>query len=176
MVRLAGFVLLAVLLAGAVAVYLLAGGDGHLRAAGPTDCPADSVTGTLEDEQRAVCTVSNLDRTAASFAVPVVNTGRVGLTVTDIPFEPLDVVGFTPHDVTLTGPEGSAPFAPFTLAPGEQQVLEVSGALPPCEARTEGGATTFRAVAVAVRVLTIPRQVTIELDPAVRLVSEPCLP
>ncbi len=140
-------------------------------------CPEGSTEGRLDVDDRLACTLSNLNSTEATFGVAVKNASRLPVTVRDVPLEPLDLVGFTPQAVSRASEESDLvleDFAPFRLAPGEERLVQIDGELPACEDRTEGGATTFTKLAVSVRVLGIPREGSVTLDPAIRLVSEPC--
>jgi len=167
-------VLALVVVLGGLAIALsgdpVAAGSAHV-------CPEGSTESRLDVDDRQACTLSNLNSTEATFGVAVENTSRLPVTVTDVPLEPLDLVGFTPDEVTRASEESDLvleDFEPFRLAPGEERLVQVHGQLPACEERTEGGATTFTKLAVSVRMLGLPREASVTLDPAIRLVSEPC--
>lgn len=167
-------VLALVALLGGLAVVL--SGD-HVAAGSAHVCPEGSTEGRLDVDDRTVCTLSNRNSTEATFGVAIANTSRLPVTVTDVPLEPLDLVGFTPQAVARASEDSDLvleDFEPFRLSPGEERLVQVDGRLPACEDRTEAGATTFTQLAVSLRVLGIPREASVILDPAVRLVSEPC--
>lgn len=164
-----------VVVAGLVAVVVLAAGamivivtGSELESAGATECPEGSTMGSLDEAgQGRACTVVNTDRREVTFGVTVRNPTRFPLTVVDIPLQPLDSVGFTPERVV----EGSPP---FRLGGGEEHEVRIAGLLPSCEDRDSGGATTITNLAFRVRTLGVSESARVSLDPAVRLVSEPC--
>jgi hypothetical protein len=154
-------------LVAAVALIVLATGSGIERA-GATDCPEGSITSRLGDADGGrACTIVNTDTVDATFGVTIRNPGRLPITVTALPLAPMDLVGFTPEKIVEGAP-------PFRLGHDEEQQVLVQGRLPDCETRSTGGATTFRRLAFLVRTLGITRTQRVELEPAVRLVSEPC--
>lgn len=151
-----------------VAALLLTTTRSGLTRAGDTHCPEDSFTTRLDEETGGrACTVVNTDVREVTFGVTVHNTGRFAVTIVDVPLGPLDLVGFTPEAVV----EGTPP---LRVDSGQRRDLLVRGRLPACESRTTGGATTFTSLALRVRTLGITRGATLPLDPAVRLVAEPC--
>ncbi len=158
---------LVVLLLGA-GLLLATTTTNTLEAAAPTDCPEGSVTGRIDEttDGRA-CTVVNTDTTEVTFGVTVRNSGSLPVQVTELPLAPLDLVGFTPDAVVDGAP-------PFRLGRGEERTVRLQGRLPSCESRSTAGATTFTQLAFRVRTLGVPRQAALDLEPAVRLVSEPC--
>ena len=142
-----------------------------------TVCPEGSVEDQLDADGRQVCTFSNLNGTEVTFGTAVRNDGPLPVTVSDVPLEPLDLVGFTPSEVHVASAEDDRileEFDAFRLAPGAERLVQVVGELPACEDREQGGATTFTDLALRVRVLGIPQDAAVPFEPAIRLVSEPC--
>lgn len=133
-----------------------------------TICPEGSRAGEFDEGgRRGACSVLNTEQRDVTFGVVVRNPGRIPLTVTDVPLDTLFRVGFTPHEVVEGEP-------PFRLEQGDEQRVLVRGELPDCELRTTGGATTYTDLALRIRALGVSRNTSVALDPAVRLVSEPC--
>lgn len=166
-----------------VALFLVAG--GLLVAVTTVDvvrgslsvCPEGSFDDQLEVDGRQVCTFTNLNGTEATFGTSIYNDGPLPITVSEVPMEPLDLVGFTPTEVHVAAAGDDRrleEFESFRLGPGEERLVQVVGELPACEDREEGGATTFTDLALRVRVLGIPQDAAVPIEPAVRLVSEPC--
>ena len=168
---------------GVVVLVLVAGGllvavtTVDMERGSLSVCPEGSVDDQLEVDGRQVCTFTNLNGTEATFGTAIRNNGPLPVTVSEVPLEPLDLVGFTPTAVHVAQADDDRrleEFDSFRLAPDEERLVQVVGELPACEEREEGGATTFTDLALRVRVLGIPQDAAVPIEPAVRLVSEPC--
>lgn len=160
----AGGLTVAVLAAGVVIALTTTTG---IDRADSTICPDGSQMGSLDGAGQRACTVDNTDQRDVTFGVVIRNTRRLPVTITDLPLDRLDRVGFTPHEVVEGRP-------PFRLESGEEREVLVRGRLPACEDRDTGGATTYDELAFQVRTLGVTRDATVSLDPTVRLVSQPC--
>lgn len=159
--------LLAVVILSVGVLLVLATRSGVERV-GETVCPDGSRMGRLDERGASrACTIDNTEQREVEFGAVIRNPGRLPITVTDLPLEPLDRVGFTPDGIVEGAP-------PFRLGPDEEHRVVLRGRLPACETRTSGGATTFTSLPVRISVLGVGRGSRVPLEPAVRLVSAPC--
>lgn len=149
-----------------VGLMLGVSGSSDLERAEATICPDNSWMSDFSGGRQA-CTIVNTDQRDVTFGVVVRNSGPVGVTVTEFPLDTLHGVGFTPHEIMEGKP-------PFRLGRGEEQRIVLRGRLPDCAKRTTGGATTFTDLAFRVRAVGVSRNLSVPLDPTVRLVSERC--
>jgi hypothetical protein len=136
----------------------------------------------MPDEDTLVCAVSNRDTTTVELATSAYNGGLVPVRVTDVRL-PEEIQGVFEVEDVLMWPRNNqrgdvdtdlVPFEPFRLAPGDERMLWVQGALPACEAAPSDRVLLFRVLPVRTSVLGLPRDSEVPLDPAVRVIVERC--
>lgn len=130
----------------------------------------------------AVCVVRNVDTTRATFVAAVRNDGWMaarltGLRLSGVP-DIFDVegVGLAPSEAPLD-PEEAEPLEGSARLPGDStRVVTVTVTLPACGQVERARVVTLSELPLRARVLGLPRDVDVRLDPVLRLQAELCPP
>lgn len=133
-------------------------------------------------DRSAICVVRNVDSTRATFVAAVRNDGPVaarltGLRLSGVPdvFE-VERVAVAPSDAPLA-PERAQPIGDSARLPGNStRALAVTVALPDCGRVERARVVTLADLPLRARVLGLPRDVDVQLDPVLRLQAELCPP
>lgn len=162
-----------------------------LEAGRPTDCPpgTEEVPTTQLDprdyeefgDRAALCAIRNVHETDVVVTASVRNTGPIGVRVTGLRLSGVpgvfhvEALAALPAD-DPTDVAAAEPFTSLRIPGGEERVIAVRLALPHCENVDRARVATFPELPLRGRVLGLPRDVDLALDPVVRLEAEPCPP
>lgn len=150
---------------------------------GPTACPAGSTTAPLDfadfDDERQACTIANTTATRVEFGTAARNTGFLPFSVTEVRLDHLDAGAFAVEGVLMEAEGGetreeAVPFEPFSLGPGDERMLWVTGSMHDCGEARRQRAYTFHHLPLRTRLLGLPRDSEATMDTPVRLVVEVC--
>lgn len=133
-------------------------------------------------DRTAICVVRNVDTTRATLAAAVRNDGPVaarvtGMRLSGVPevFE-VQRVAMAPSEAPLN-PDRAEPIGDSARLPGNSvRVLTVTVALPDCRRVERARVATLADLPLRARVLGLPRDVDVRLDPVLRLQAEFCPP
>lgn len=133
-------------------------------------------------DRTAVCVVRNVDTTRATFVTAVRNDGPLaasltGLRLSGVPdvFD-IEELGVAPLDDPLAA-DRAEPFDGAARVPGDSaRVLTVTVSLPSCRRVESARVATLSELPLRARVLGLPRDVDVRLDPVLRMQAEFCPP
>lgn len=133
-------------------------------------------------DRTAVCVARNVHTTQPTFVAAVRNDGLVaarvtGLRLSGVP-DIFDVerVALAPAEAPLN-PDRAEPIDGSARVPGDStRVLTVTVTLPECQQVERARVATLAELPLRARVLGLPRDVDVRLDPVLRLQAEMCPP
>lgn len=133
-------------------------------------------------DRTAVCVARNVNTTRTTFVAAVRNDGPVGARVTGLRLsgvpDVFDVehIALAPAEAPLD-PDRAETIEGSARLPGDStRVLTVTVALPECRQVERARVATLSELPLRARVLGLPRDVDVRLDPVLRLQAELCPP
>lgn len=131
-------------------------------------------------DRSAICVLRNVDTTRVTVGTYIANEGPVGVRLTGVRvsgvpgvFE-VEQIALAPADAPINL-ERAEPVDGSASLPGDTaRLLAVTVALPDCETVERPRVVTLPELPLRARVLGLPRDVDLRLDPVVRLQAERC--